>query len=268
MKLELTRPLVFFDLETTGLDIQTARIVEIAMIKLFSDDRTDSFLSLVNPEIPIPAGATKIHGINNLDVIDKPTISEISPDIHSFISNCDLAGYNIVNYDLPILINELKRGGIEFNTEHVKVIDVLRIFRLKERRDLSAAYRFYCNKELKDAHSALKDTQATLEILKAQSEKYHDLPQKIEALHQFCNQRDERFVDTDKKFIWEQDEACFTFGKYKGHPLKKVVELDREYLEWMVKQDFSVEVQQIIASALQGVFPKKAAASENNSDTD
>jgi len=263
MKFNLERPLVFFDLETTGLDTKTARIVEIAMIKLFPDETTDSFLTLVNPEIAIPSAATNIHGINNIDVMDKPTFKEIAVDVVAVIKNSDLAGYNLASYDVPILINELQRAGISYSIENVKIVDVLKIFKLKERRNLSSAYRFYCQKKLHDAHSALKDTQATLEVFAAQIEKYSDLPQTVEELHKFCNQPDDRFVDPDKKFKWEKNEACFTFGKYKGQFLKNVVENDPEYLAWMVNQDFSDGVRNIIRSALKGQFPEKK--NNNNS---
>jgi DNA polymerase III subunit epsilon len=264
MKLDLQRPLVFFDLETTGLDTKFARIVEIAMIRLLPDQTTDSFLTLVNPEMTIPTDATNVHGINNFDVLDKPTFKEIAVDVVSIIKDCDLAGYNLASYDVPILVNELERAGIFYSIENTKIIDVLTIFKQKERRDLSAAYRFYCKKELKDAHSALKDTQATLEIFKAQTERYADLPQDIEGLHKFCNQREKRFVDKDKKFKWIKDEASFTFGKYRGQPLSKVVKKDAEYLEWMATQDFSDEVRNIIRSALKGQFPEKQKNNLNN----
>jgi len=257
MNFILERPLVFFDLETTGLDTKTARIVEIAMIKLFPDRTTDSFLTLVNPEMPIPADATNVHGINNFDVMDKPTLKEIAVDVISIIKDSDLAGYNLASYDVPILVNEFQRVGFSYSIENTKIIDVMTIFKLKERRDLSAAYRFYCQKELEGAHSALKDTQATLDIFKAQTERYPDLPQDIEGLHKFCDQRDSRFVDKDKKFKWINDEACFTFGKYKGQPLSKVSKNDAEYLAWMANQDFSDEVRDIIRSAIKGQIPAR-----------
>ncbi len=257
MNFKIERPLVFLDLETTGLDVTTARIVEIALLKLFPDHTVESFLTRINPEIPIPSETTRIHGISNFDVMDKPTFREVAIDIYSIIKDCDLAGYNLISYDLPILINELQRSGIEYSAENVFKIDVLTIFKKKERRDLASAYRFYCHKELDGAHHALKDTQATLEIFRAQMKKYPDLPQTAAELHQFCNERDERFVDSDKKFIWQNGEACFTFGKYKGFSLKRIVKKDSEYLTWMLQQDFSLEVQQILRSALNGQFPVK-----------
>ena len=262
MKLNLQRPLVFFDLETTGLDTKTARIVEIAMIKLFPDETTDSFLTLVNPEMSIPSDATDIHGINNIDVMDKPTFKEIAVDVLEVIKDSDLAGYNLASYDVPILINEIKRVGFSYSIDKVKLIDVFKIFKLKERRDLSAAFQFYCDKELEGAHSALKDTQATLEIFKAQTEKYPDLPQTVEELHKFCNQPDERFVDPDKKFKWKKNEACFTFGKYKGQLLSKTSKDDPEYLQWMLTQNFSNEVRNILRSALKGQLPEKQKKSD------
>ncbi len=257
--LKLERPLVFFDLETTHLDVNLARIVEIALVKLFPDGTTESFLTRINPEVPIPNDATRIHGITNFDVMDKPTFRDVAVDVYAVIEHCDLAGYNLIVYDLPILVNEFKRAGIDFSTENVFIVDIMVIFKQKERRNLAAAYRFYCQKELEGAHGALKDTQATLDILLAQLERYSDLPNSVEKLHEFCNQRDERYVDNDKKFIWSDGEACFTFGKYKGYPLKKVVKNDSEYLTWMLGQDFSTEVQRIIRSALNSQFPVKEA---------
>jgi len=259
---ELERPLVFFDLETTHLDVNIARIVEIAMVKLFPDKTTESFLTRINPEIPIPVEATQIHGINNFDVMDKPTFANIARDIYHFIEGSDLAGYNVIGYDLPILINEFKRVGIEYSTEGIHVVDVMTIFKTKERRNLAAAYRFYCQKDLTDAHSALKDIQATFDIFHAQLKRYPDLPTSVPELHQFCNQRDERFVDGNKKFEWRNNEACFTFGKYKGTPLQQVAKNDVDYLTWMLTQDFSTEVRRIIQAAINGNFPVKKEASD------
>ena len=258
MKLELKKPLVFFDLETTGLDVNSDRIVEIAMIKLYPDGSKDTFLTLVNPEMPIPSGATKVHGISNFDVMDKPTFEQIAQDVYDMLKDSDIAGYNLTSYDLPILINEFQRAGIDYSADDVNIIDVLTIFRLKEKRDLSAAYRFYCHKELKDAHSALKDTEATLEILLAQVEKYEDLPKNTEGLHKFCKQGNDKFVDPDRKFYWENGEAYFNFGKYRGTPLKIVAKEAPDYLEWMLNQDFSAPTREIIAAALRGDFPKKS----------
>ena len=257
MNLKIERPIVFFDLETTGLDVTKARIVEIALLKLFPDNTTDSFLTLVNPEMIIPEEAVNVHGITNLDVKDKPTLKEIAVDIKMIIDDSDLAGYNLIKYDVPLLVNELKRVGINYSAENVKMIDVMNIFKQKERRDLTSAYRFYCQKELEGAHSALKDTQATYEVFKAQLEKYSDLPKSVEGLHEYCNKKDERFVDKDGKFMWKDGEAYLTFGKFKGQSLHKVVKSDAHYLEWMANQDFSAEVRTIIRSALKGVFPEK-----------
>ncbi len=266
MSFTLERPLVFLDLETTGLDIKNARIVEIALIKLFPDETTDSFLTLINPEMSIPTEATKIHGINNFDVMDKPTFREIAVDVISVIKNSDLAGYNLASFDVPILTNELQRAGISYSLDDTKIIDVLTIYKIKEKRDLSAAYRFYCDKELASAHSALKDTQATLEIFKAQLIKYPDLPQSIDELHNLCNMRDERFVDKDKKFKWTNDEACLTFGKYRGFSLNRMAKENPAYLQWMITQDFSDEVRNIIRSALKGEFPQRPKNTINPSE--
>ena len=198
--------------------------------------------------------------------MDKPTFREIAPDVYSVIKDCDLAGYNLIAYDVPILVNELKRAGISYSIENVHFVDIMKIYKMKERRNLSAAYRFYCQQELEGAHSALKDTQATFDIFKAQMIRYADLPKSVDMLHQFCTQPDDRFVDGDKKFIWQDGEACFTFGKHKGSPLKNVVKDDAEYISWMLGQDFSAEVQQIIRSALKGRFPVRQGANSQKND--
>ncbi len=262
--LKLERPLVFFDLETTHLDISLARIIEIAMIKLYPDATTESFLTRVNPGIPIPAEATRIHGITNFDVMDKPSFRDIARDIYAVIEHCDLAGYNLIAYDLPILVNEFKRAGIDFSTDGIAIIDVMEIFKKKERRNLAAAYQFYCEKQLNDAHSALKDTQATLEIFQAQLKRYADLPTRVQELHEFCAQRNDRFVDSDKKFFWQNGEACFAFGKYKGMTLKQVAKSDPDYLKWMLTSDFSDEVRKILRAALNGQFPTKVQSYSNS----
>ncbi|MFZ5517041.1 MAG: exonuclease domain-containing protein [Candidatus Zhuqueibacterota bacterium] len=257
LNLQFDRPIVFFDLETTGLDVSTARIVEIALLKVYPDSTSETFLTRVNPGIPIPVDATNIHGINNFDVMDKPRFNEIAKDIHLIIEDSDLAGYNLLKFDLPLLVNELKRAGVNFSTENVRIVDVLSIYKSMERRDLAAAYRFYCNKELVGAHSALKDAQATLEIFSQQLTKYATLPRTLDDLHKLSNRRDDRYVDADKKFIWQNGEAAFTFGKFKGQLLRNVVKTDRDYLSWMAQQVFSEEVINIINSALKGQFPQR-----------
>jgi len=258
--LPLIRPLVFFDLETTGIDVEKDRIVQIAMIRIEPGGERKTFESLVNPERPIPPGASAVHGIKDEDVRDQPTFSQIRREVEDFLTDADLAGFNSVNFDLPLLEAELKRTGSELDFSGVRHLDAMKIFHIMERRDLTAAYKFYCGKDLAGAHNALADTEATLEILDAQIARYDEVPGEIDALHRFCNPDEGRFVDRKRKFIWnDQGEAAFTFGKYQGKPLQQVVadQRGRSYLEWMLGSNFSEEVKSILRDALDGAFPKK-----------
>jgi DNA polymerase-3 subunit epsilon len=252
--------LVVFDLETTGIDVEKDRIVQIALIRVTPDRARETYQTLVNPERPIPPEATAVHGIKDADVRDQPTFAQIRNDVEAFLDGADLAGFNSVNFDLPLLQAELRRAGSEIDYGDVRHLDAMRIFHRMERRDLTAAYRFYCGKELVGAHNALADTEATLEILDAQIARYDEVPDEVEALHRFCNPDEGKYVDRKRKFIWnDQGEAAFTFGKYQGQSLNEVVadQRGRGYLEWMLGKDFSEEVKGILRDALDGAFPKK-----------
>jgi DNA polymerase-3 subunit epsilon len=258
--LNLTRPLVVFDLESTGIDVERDRIVQLALIRIEPNGTRRTFESLVNPECPIPPEATKVHGIKNADVQDAPTFSQVRREVEEFFDGADLAGYNSVRFDQPLLTNELNRAGSELDFRGVKHLDAMRIFHMKEKRDLSAAYRLYCGQELVGAHDALADTTATLEILDAQLAHYDDLPREVDALHTFCNPDEGKYVDLRRKFIWnDEGQAVFTFGKYQSQAINAVVAdpRGRGYLEWMLGKDFSEEIKGILREALDGVFPRK-----------
>jgi len=258
--LHLTRPLAFFDLETTGVDVERDRIVQIAIIRVEPDGVHRTFESLVNPECPIPPESTAVHGITDSDVGDAPTFARICPAVEAMFADADLAGYNSVRFDQPLLVHELNRAGSALDFRGVKHLDAMRIFHLKEKRDLTAAYKLYCGGELTGAHNALADTTATLEILDAQLAHYDDLPRDVAALHTFCNPDEGKFVDLRRKFVWnDEGEAEFTFGKYQGKSLNTVVadQRGRSYLEWMLGRDFSEEIKGILREALDGVFPRK-----------
>lgn len=258
--LKLDRPLAVFDLETTGIDPDKDRIIQIAIIRVEPDGRRKTYETLVNPEIPIPPDSTKVHGIKDSDVQDKPTFSQIRREVEEFLQDAALGGFNSINFDTPLLMAELKRCEGELDLRNVMQVDAMRIFHTMERRDLTAAYRFYCDKELVGAHSALVDTEATLDILDAQLGRYEDVPRDLAELHRFCNPHEGKFVDRRRKFLWsESDEAVFTFGKYKNQSLNEVCkdQRGRGYLEWMLGKDFNEEVKDILRSALDGVFPKK-----------
>lgn len=249
MQLHLTKPIVFFDLETTGLEIGSARIVEISMLKITADHQRSLLTLLIHPEMKIPPETTTIHGITDDDVKDKPSFRQSAKRIAEFIGNADLAGYNILRFDLPLLAEEFLRAGILFDVTNRAVIDVQNIFHKMEPRNLSAAYRFYCGKELVDAHSAEADTIATYEVLLAQIEKYKDTPYEekgaktipvvnnMEALGEFSVQK--KFVDLAGHIIKnELGIAVFNFGKFKGQPVEEVFNREPQYYDWINKSNF------------------------------
>ncbi len=260
MNLKLDRPLAVFDLETTGIDPQKDRIVQIAIIRVEPDGSRRTFESLVNPEVPIPEGATAVHGIRDVDVAKEPTFAQMRREVEEFLNGADLGGFNSNRFDVPLLQAELKRCGSDDDFSDRRMIDAMAIFHRKEKRDLTAAYRFYCDEELVGAHSALVDAEATLAILEAQVGRYEDVPAESEALAKFCNPHQDKYVDRSRKLMWnEQGEAEFTFGKLQGRSLQSIVKnkADRGYIEWMLNKDFSEEVKGFLRDALDGIFPRK-----------
>lgn len=245
--IKLERPIVFFDLETTGLDVQNDRIVEIAMIKINPDGTRVVKDTLVNPTISIPAGASEVHGIYDDDVKDKPTFKQLSKSIHEFILGCDLGGYNCNIYDIPLIYNEFLRVGIEYDYSSVNFVDVGNIFKINEPRSLSAAMKFYCKKEMEDAHSAIADTEATVSVFIAQIKKYKDMPKSIDELSLFSNY-DKKILDISGKFTTDSDgEIILNFGKHKGELAKNCL----SFLEWMVyKANFSPDTTKIALQIL------------------
>ncbi|MCL2245603.1 MAG: 3'-5' exonuclease [Lentimicrobiaceae bacterium] len=265
MNLSLTRPIVFFDVETTGLNIGKDKIIELALLKVNPDGSEATKVWRVNPEIPIAKEAEAIHGISNADLKDAPVFAEVADEVHHFLENCDLAGYNSNKFDLPLLVEEFLRVGKDFDLRDKKCIDVQNIFHKMEPRNLSAAYRFYCQKELIDAHQALADTRATFEILKGQLEKYdgetHEdaktgkitkLENNIKVLSDFS--REVRTVDFAGHIVFnEKDEEVFNFGKYKGVPVVKVFTIEPPYYDWMMKADFPLYTKKIITRIYKGL---------------
>lgn len=242
MELKLERPLIVFDLETTGLGFKD-KIVEIALIKIYPDGKEETYTTRVNPGIPIPPEATSIHGITNDDVKDCPSFKEIAPKLFEIFRGCDLAGYNSNKFDLPMLDEEFASAGINSGFSDVKHIDVQNIFHKMERRTLEAAMEFYCNKKLDNAHSAFADTRATYEVLKAQLDRYSEtLKNDVDALAEFSKVNNN--VDLAGRMI-RNDEGVviFNFGKYKGQPVTTVLKNDPSYYDWIIKSDFSVDTK-------------------------
>jgi len=258
--LQLDRPLVCFDLETTGIDVAKDRIVQIALIRVEPDGQRKTLSTLVNPQRPIPPESTAVHGIKDEHVRNAPSFSQLRAEVEEFVEGADLAGYNMVRFDLPLLEAEVRREGGALDTRDARLLDAMVIFKRMERRDLSSAVRFYCDRELEGAHAAQADAEATLDVLDAQVGRYPDLPNDSAGLHAFCNEGREKYVDRTRKFRWtEQGEAAFNFGKHEGRTLKEMNgdPRDRGYLEWMLAKDFPEEVKGILRDALAGVFPKR-----------
>lgn len=241
-RLDLKRPIVFFDLETTGLDVVRDRIVEIALLKVNPDGSEESFHTLVNPGIPIPAESSAVHGITNEMVADKPIFAEIGKRVAAFIENCDLGGYNCNRFDVPLLAEELQREGIPVDFSSRRVVDVQVIFYKREPRTLTAAYRYYADKELEGAHSADADTRATYEVLLGQLKMYDDLPRDVEHLDAYTKLNDN--VDLGGRMVYDtKGIPCFNFGKYKGLPVEEVLIRDKGYFDWIMQGDFPLDTK-------------------------
>lgn len=254
MKLNLRNPLAFFDLETTGTNIATDRIVEISIIKMLVSGETVTKTLLINPQIPISPESSLIHGIYDKDVQDCPTFKDVAKNLAAFLEGCDLAGFNILQFDVPMLVEEFLRVNVDFDPSKKKIIDAQKIFHLMEKRTLAAAYKFYCQKELVDAHSAEADTRATLEVLMAQVERYQGqavlnlrgdkigvIENDMAILHELTASN---MVDLAGRMV-KNDSGIevFNFGKHKGRPVEEVFSVEPSYYDWMMKGDFPLDTK-------------------------
>jgi DNA polymerase III subunit epsilon len=256
MNLKLKNPIIFFDLETTGTNVVSDRIVEIAYLKIFPDGREESKTIRLNPTIPIDPRATAIHGISNEDIKDAPTFKEIAQSLVNSFEGADFAGYNSNKFDLPLLAEEFLRLDIDFDLKKRKFIDVQVIFHKMEQRTLSAAYKYYCEKDLENAHSAEADTRATYEVLLSQLDRYSNLENDVDKLSEFSSQT--RNVDFVGRIILnEKDVECFNFGKYKGVPVEDVFEKDPAYYGWMMNNDFPLYTKRVLTAIKLRGFNKK-----------
>lgn len=247
MKLVLNRPLAFFDLETTGTNIVSDRIVEIAIVKIFPDGNKISYCKRVNPEMLIPEASSLIHGIYNKDVALCPTFEALAPEIFEFLKDCDLGGFNSNRFDIPLLAEEFLRFGYDLELEDRKLVDVQAIFHKMEERTLSAAYKFYCEKTLENAHSAEADALATWEVLEAQLDRYGDkMKGDVNFLHEF-SKRNNKTLDIAGRFaLNDKNVACFNFGKHKGKTVKEVLELEPGYYGWMLQSEFPLDTKNVL----------------------
>ena len=245
MKLNLVKPIIFFDLETTGTDISKDRIVEICYIKVYPDGRELEYTKRINPEMHIPEGASAVHGIYDADVKDCPTFKEVAREIANEFEGCDVAGFNSNRFDLPLLAEEFLRAQVDIDLSRLRAIDVQVLYHKREPRTLSAAYKFYCGENLEDAHSALADTRATYNVLKAQLDHYDDMPNDIEALSKessFTNN-----VDFAGRIVYDANgNEVFNFGKYKGYPVDAVLDRDPGYYGWMMNGEFPLNTKQVL----------------------
>lgn len=264
MNFNLKKDLVFFDLEATGLNVMRDRIIQIAAVKYFADGREAEELEmLINPGIPIGLQAMEVHGITPADVARKPTFDQVAQQIFDFFGDADLGGYNISRFDVPMLMEEFARAGIDFNVDKRRFVDVQRIFYKMEPRNLRAALRFYCNKDMENAHDAMADVRATVDVLKGQLEKYDGVDHidddgnvtekpvrnDVEVLHDFT--QDTNTIDVTMRLRYnDHGEVVFNFGKYNGEPLKSVFEKEPNYAHWILNKEFSVQVKNIVRKVM------------------
>lgn len=266
MKLKLDRALAIFDLETTGTNITSDRIVEIAIIKVYPDGKEENFFRRVNPGIPIPEEISKIHGIYDKDVANEPLFKDIAKEVTDFIKEADLAGYNSNKFDIPVLAEELMRAGSSFDVSARKFVDVQNIFHKMEQRTLVAAYQFYCKKDLENAHSALHDAKATWEVLKAQLERYEDLSDEIDQLAEFSKAGNYNLLDfAGRLAINDKGEAIYNFGKHKGKTILEVTKIEPGYYGWMLDADFPLYTKQCLRREMEKIKAQKASDLKNDS---
>ncbi len=245
MNIKLKKPIISFDIESTGINVAKDRIVEIAFVKISPDGSRETKLQRINPEMEIPAESIAIHGITNEDVKDSPTFKQVAKDFSKLIEGCDLAGFNSNKFDIPMLAEEFLRADVDVDLKRHKAVDVQVIFHKMEQRTLSAAYKFYCKKDLENAHTAEADAVATFEILDAQIAHYDDLGDDVDALSEFSSHK--KHIDFAGRIVTnEKDLPVFNFGKYKGKPVKDVLKKDPGYYGWMMKGDFPLYTKKVL----------------------
>lgn len=257
MKLQLERPLIFFDLETTGTNVLKDRIVEFSYIKVFPDGRPEEAkIRRLNPEMHIPEESTRVHRITDEDVKDCPTFRQVAKSLHEIFEGCDIAGYNSNKFDVPLLIEEFARAGYNFDVAGRRFIDVQNIFHKMEQRTLVAAYKFYCGKPLEDAHNALADTRATYEVLLGQLERYPELKNDVDSLAEFS--RMGKNVDLASRIVLnDDDEPVFNFGKYKGRSVKEVFRREPSFYHWMMQGEFPKNTKDVVTRLFYEVMPPR-----------
>jgi DNA polymerase-3 subunit epsilon len=260
MNLQLERALVFFDLETTGTNPESDKIVEVSVLRIEPDGHRESRTRRINPGRPIPPGATAIHGIKDADVREEPSFRQIARGLLDFVAGADFAGFNVARFDVPLLDREFRECGLDLELSGRRIIDAMTIFHRKERRDLTAAVRFYLDRAHDGAHAAEDDVTATVDVLDAQLERYPDLPRSVDELAAWTRGGNVDAVDRSGKFLWKNGEAVLAFGKHRGQTLRRVAEQDADYLKWVLKADFPPDARELVERALRGQFPQRSGA--------
>jgi len=254
-KWKLKKPLAILDIEATGINTRVDRIVELAIVKLMPDGEKTVHTFRVNPGMPIPREVTLIHGITDADVANCPSFGTLAPEILKILESCDLGGYNIIRFDVPMLVEEFLRNNIVFDIEGRCIIDAQRVFHKREPRDLTAALMYYCGEMHFDAHGAESDALATLRVFEGQFMKYADLPQDIEELDKYCNPTEPDWVDRTGKFKWENGEVVLNFSRKKGESLRYLIKNDPDFIKWMMRGSFPRDMQEILQNACAGKWP-------------
>ena len=253
--LQLKKPLAFIDLETTGTNLGTDRIIEIAIVKILPDGTKSIKRKIINPEIPIPQPSTDVHGFTDTMVKEAPAFRQVAQELKQMLDGCDIAGYNSNRFDIPMLMEEFLRAGVEFDMKGRRLVDVQKVFHQMEQRTLSAAYKFYCNKTLESAHSAEADAAATHEILLSQLERYPALGNTVDTILKTIGE--EVIVDLARRFVVENGVEVFNFGKFKGKPIAEVLRIEPQYYDWMMKGDFPQHTKQKLTEIYTRTMLKK-----------
>ncbi len=266
LELQLDRPLAFFDIEATGSSPRADRIIELAIVKILPSGGHSTHRYRINPQMPIPPEATRVHGLTDTDVAGCPTFMDVAQDVHHVFVDADLAGYNILRFDIPLLTEEFLRAGRSFSTDGRRIIDVQRIFHRREPRDLAAALLFYCGQTHHGAHGAEADVLATIRVLQGQFARYPDLPRNVSDLDRYCDARDPSWVDRAGRLRWKNGEIVLNFGKKKGTPLRTVIANDPNLVKWMLRSDFPVDFREVVAHAVEGQWPSPPVSSPTDAD--
>lgn len=261
--LQLTRSLALFDLETTGTDPRSDRIVEVCVVRIEPDGRREARTRRLNPERPIPPGATAVHGITDADVADEPTFRQVARSLLDFLADADLGGFNVGRFDVPLLDREFRDCGMDLGLADRRVVDAMTIFHRKEPRDLSAAVRFYLGRDHDGAHAAEADVMATLDVLDAQLERYDDLPRTVDELDAWSRRVPPGAVDSAGKFVWVAGEVAFAFGKHQGVALREVLRRAPDYLDWILQSDFPPDAKRVVQDAREGRWPEPPDAPQS-----